>query len=274
VTSPTPDPNPPNNNSSANVPLNPMADLAVVKTAITSPVQLNGEESYTLVVTNNGPSDAVGVAVTDKLPPDLTFVSASPGCGANGTTVTCQAAALSAKTGMNTVTFRITVLVGPHSGTTVVNAATVTSQTPDPNLANNTSTATTPVLHPVLKVVKRANKRKVANGDVVRYTITVTNVGGGIAVDATLCDRLPAGTTIASRGRGHLINGRLCWTVGRLTPHHSTRRFVALRMAAASLSGDVMNVATASVLGAHTARARRMVRVVAAPPPPPGGVTG
>src|SRR5207302_3871965 len=41
--------------------------------------------TYTLTVTNNGPSDAQNVNVTDSLPAGETFVSASEGTGSGGT---------------------------------------------------------------------------------------------------------------------------------------------------------------------------------------------
>ena len=70
--------------------------------------------TYTLTVTNEGPSDASGITVTDTLPGAVTFVSASAGCSESGGTVTCTAASLA--TGAS-VPFTVTVPINIWGGT-------------------------------------------------------------------------------------------------------------------------------------------------------------
>src|SRR5438876_743334 len=55
--------------------LTPEADLAITKTDGVTTVAPGTSDTYTIVVTNNGPSTAVGAAVTDIFPADLTAVS-------------------------------------------------------------------------------------------------------------------------------------------------------------------------------------------------------
>ncbi len=57
--------------------LDTRADLSLVKTDSVDPVAPSGSFAYTLAVTNNGPSDAQNVLVTDNLPTGVGFVSAS-----------------------------------------------------------------------------------------------------------------------------------------------------------------------------------------------------
>lgn len=58
------------------------ADLSVVKTQLRDVVARSDTLVYTLTVTNHGPDGAVGVLLEDRLPPGVTFVSATspPGC--------------------------------------------------------------------------------------------------------------------------------------------------------------------------------------------------
>ena len=78
-----------NNTSSASTQINPLVDLAIVKTAAPSPVTAGNQLTYTLTANNNGPSDATGVSIADTLPAGVTYVSASSSQGtvsqANGT---------------------------------------------------------------------------------------------------------------------------------------------------------------------------------------------
>jgi uncharacterized repeat protein (TIGR01451 family) len=63
------------------------ADIAITKVAGSSTVAVGSNVTFSITATNNGPSDASGVQVTDQLPAGLTFVSATPTAGtyASGT---------------------------------------------------------------------------------------------------------------------------------------------------------------------------------------------
>ncbi|RME45097.1 MAG: DUF11 domain-containing protein, partial [Chloroflexi bacterium] len=57
------------------------ADLAITKTDDPDPVMAGETLTYTLEITNNGPSDTTGVTVTDALPAEVSFDSATPSQG-------------------------------------------------------------------------------------------------------------------------------------------------------------------------------------------------
>jgi len=121
------------------VPVNPVtADVAIAKSINPSPPTSGSNATYTLTVTNAGPSSATGVVVTDPLPPTATLVGGSvtttQGSCSGTTTITCNLGTV-AKNATVTITF--TVTVGSLGG--LNNTATVTLNEFDPNTGNNTA---------------------------------------------------------------------------------------------------------------------------------------
>src|SRR5205807_8567261 len=55
----------------------PSADLTVGLTATPEPVLVGSSLTYNITVTNNGPSFATGVTVTNVLPPGMAILSAN-----------------------------------------------------------------------------------------------------------------------------------------------------------------------------------------------------
>ncbi len=78
VSSAVTDPVAANNTTTATTTVTRQADLSVSKTDSRDPVLAGEEIMYTLVVTNDGPSDATGVTLTDILPSGVTFTSSTP----------------------------------------------------------------------------------------------------------------------------------------------------------------------------------------------------
>ncbi len=136
--------------------LNPQADVSVAKSDSPDPVAPGNNLTYTIIVTNNGPSDAQVVSLSDPIPANTTFVSfiqaSGPPFSAIGTpmpgdTGTITADLLGAFPSGATATFVLVVNVDSTTplGTTVSNTATVATATTETNTANDSVTVTTEV---------------------------------------------------------------------------------------------------------------------------------
>jgi uncharacterized repeat protein (TIGR01451 family) len=120
------------------------ADLTITKTANLGdqPAFGGAPVTYTLAVTNNGPTSASSVSVTDPLPAGSGFVSATGAgwsCGFASGTVTCTTPTLALGPAAP-ITLVITAPPVTKSST-IANTATVSSSTSDPVPGNNSSTA-------------------------------------------------------------------------------------------------------------------------------------
>jgi uncharacterized repeat protein (TIGR01451 family) len=107
------------------------AELFMQMQANPTTLRVGGELTYRLRVRNLGPSDATGVIITDTLPANVNFVSASSGCSRSDRTVTCEIGNLAKG---RTVTLEIKVKVSELGR--LHNTATVTANEPDPILGD------------------------------------------------------------------------------------------------------------------------------------------
>jgi uncharacterized repeat protein (TIGR01451 family) len=127
------------------------SDLVLTVTALPEPVFLGGDLTYSIVVSNAGPSAAPGVNLTNALPASVQLKSATTTAGTLNTNVNPVVGMLGT---MNSATSAvITLVVVPQSLGTIINNATVASSYDDPALANNSSSVATTVSPvPVLKI--------------------------------------------------------------------------------------------------------------------------
>ena len=199
VTSSTPDPNLANNTATGRVSFIGVADLALTKTGAPGPVTAGTNLTYTMTVTNNGPSTAPNVALADILPAEVKLVSAVPSQGScSGTTtpgtpppLICNLGSL-LNGGVATVTVVVTVNADTPNGRTLINNASVASSFSDPNNANNNATANTLVqTRADLLVVKTSDAPSYKPSSLITYTVTVTNIGPSNALAVVATDNLP-----------------------------------------------------------------------------------
>jgi uncharacterized repeat protein (TIGR01451 family) len=204
VTSTLPDPNQQNNIVLVKTVVNPPeADVLIGASSSPNSVIAGQEITYTLSITNNGPSTAAGITVMDTLPAQLSFVSsrpAAPNCTHSGGQVICNLGQLSAHSSQKVT---IVARVGDFANGPIINTVGVGSTTSDPDLLNNTSILQTSLTSLAdLSVQLSANKSEVAFGDILQYTIHLGNFGPSGAISVTLQDNLPAGVDFVSSSPG------------------------------------------------------------------------
>ncbi|MBF8194731.1 DUF11 domain-containing protein, partial [Nonomuraea sp. K274] len=117
-----------------------LADLEIVKTAPAT-ANADGPITYSLRVTNHGPSQAMDVTVRDAVDGDRAAITGRPAeCAGEGPTLTCPLGTLAPNTSR---TFRLTVT--PEVPGLIENCATVDAGGREENVADNRSCASTHV---------------------------------------------------------------------------------------------------------------------------------
>jgi uncharacterized repeat protein (TIGR01451 family) len=155
----------------------PLIDLAITKSGSPATQTLgDGNITWTMVVTNNGPDTATGVMISDPMPAGNTFVSATASHGSctGGAILSCSLGTIPAA---GTVT--ITLVTTPSTVGAQVNTVTVVGNETESNTANNTATATVQtvgvITPPVFCVaVSKVTPKQLFVGRKTKLTIHVT----------------------------------------------------------------------------------------------------
>ena len=173
------------------------ADLSVTKSDLSDPVAAGGILTYDIQITNAGPAEATGIQITDTLPVNTSFVSATPdqgSCSESAGTVTCDLGTLAASGSTG-----VQLVLTANALGSVSNTVEATANELDPNLANNTATAGTTVVPGAdLSVTKVALPDPAVMGQALTYTLTVNNNGPENANNVVLFDVLPTFVTLNS----------------------------------------------------------------------------
>jgi len=196
------DPNRANNSKFVDSQVTALVDMTLAKTDTPDPVQAGTPLTYVLTAHNTGPSTASTVVVTDPLPGNVAFISATPsGAGSCttpavndvGGTVQCTWATMATGTQQT-----LTIVVRPLTGaTSVSNTATVSTTTEETSTTNNSATADTAVTPAAVDILvnKVDTIDPVAVGQTTGYVVTVTNSGPSYATNVTLVDTFRTGGT-------------------------------------------------------------------------------
>jgi uncharacterized repeat protein (TIGR01451 family) len=209
VTAGVTDPTPGNNSATDTDTLTPSADVSVTKTDSPDPVIAGNNITYTITVTNNGPSDAQSLSLSDAVPANTTLVSVTTPAGwtrtdavpAGGTGTLTFTRPTQAASASSIFTVVVNVTAGTANGTTITNTANVSSTTADATPGNNSATATTLVQNNADLAITKSVAPTGPNdaGTNVTYTIDVINNGPAPASNVSFSDVVPAGTTVVSQ---------------------------------------------------------------------------
>ncbi len=195
-----------NNRDDDDTPVAAAPDLQITKddgVTVVSPGQV---VTYTLTIRNVGTQDATGVVVTDTIPADTTFISASDGGTYNNITGVVTWPTFDLAAGAAPVTRTVTVQINnPFPGSSILNQAHVEddgSNGNDPNLADNDASDTDSVItlpnSDLIKALTATNQTftpnpAVAIGEILTYDVTFTVPAGGTMPELTLTDILDRG---------------------------------------------------------------------------------
>ena len=251
VSSEQPDFNPDNNTAIVPTKVTPAtADIAVAIAAVPNPVLIGGTLTYTVALTNNGPSRATSIAVTNALPVSVQIQSTTVTRGTVttfGNVILWSVSSLSAGASATA-----TIAVTPTAEGIITANATAGAHEFDPFPANNIASVSTtvgPAADLGISVTESPNP--VVAGSNVVYVVAVTNAGPSTATGVTVSDSLPASinvlSTNATQGTLSISNSILTWNLGTLAGGANA----SLTIIAATTANGTLTT-TASVLATQT----------------------
>ena len=215
------DPDPSNNSDTDTDPITPQVDLEVSKTNGVDIVADGDTVTYTIVVSNNGPSDAVGATISDNFPSELTGASVSTAISGTAAITTSN----TTSTGISdiadipvgsSITYTVTGTVNAGGSTDLSNTVQVQPATgvTDTDTSNNNATDDDPITEIDLSITKTNNVDSVVPGEAVTYVIVVSNSGQQDVTGATVEDTFTADlenitytSTTTGTASGNTANG-------------------------------------------------------------------
>jgi len=239
-----------------------------------------GRFDYRIRLTNNGGGSATGVRVTDTLPAELRFITATSqscldplnpdACQANPFTITVHGQQIAweigrVPPGIWETYILATVEVSPTlvPGTVLTNVVTIAGNEADSNPGDNVYVSVLPVVEsadPDISVFKSLESEPPRPGGRVTYRLRVINQGAFALPNVILTDTLPSSVTLRetvnatcfappdclSNAFTPTVAGRaLIWNLGEIAPRGDGSFWVTV---------DVPLTATAGTLLTNTAR--------------------
>jgi uncharacterized repeat protein (TIGR01451 family)/fimbrial isopeptide formation D2 family protein len=249
-------------------------NLTLDKSAAPAQPSLGDEVTFTLLLDHTAAStaDAFDLAVSDQLPVGLSYVAGSASLAPSsvspdGRTLAWTIASLTRATDHLTISYRARVSPGAVVGVGLANAASLRyASTPGATGAADsgrngsgglndyaaTDTATVaPTAAAVIgatKTVRDLNGGSALPGDVLEYSVTLTNTSGDAVSDVVFTDPIPANTeyvagssTLNGSPAGSFANDTLTVNVGTLNPGASAAIAFRVRINPGTPSGIIIS---------------------------------
>ena len=231
---------------------NPAPDLSVVKSGFPDPVVVGENLTYSVFVVNLGKGIGTsGVTLSDTLPSDVMFVSATPdqgSCMQAAGVVTCDIGTM----GEGDIVQVDILVTAPSTAGAILNVAEVTSNFPDVNPDDNHTEIITQIISaPVptetseLLIIKSDTPDPVVVGTPLTYNLLIANLGPDDATGVVVTDTLPASVTFDSAAGCTEMSGVVTCNVGALASGgvlsfavNVTPNFTGVIFNIAQVSGD------------------------------------
>lgn len=198
-----------NNYDNKSIDVDVCADLAIEKLVNDTAPKFNSLVEWTLRVTNNGPDTATGVVVCDILPEGLISIDKS----FNGTWNVGKL--------LNNQTKELTIICLVNKTEKLVNIADIAGNEYDCNLTNNIVNKSIEVAQSAdLFVKKYVNNTSPDFGEIIKWSVVVSNNGPDIATNVQVNDLLDDGLIFvkSSSTKGNYDVKSGIWTIDSLAP--------------------------------------------------------
>jgi uncharacterized repeat protein (TIGR01451 family) len=217
---------------SANLQVNPAANITVIKTGPTEAIA-GTTIIYTITVTNNGPDPAENVQIVDNISSILQGVTHDH---YNLGTIPSGES--------RTITINGTIPSNTTNGTIIQNNATATTNTPG-TITPSLMVITTVETQADLNLTQNVDNNRPEVGDTVTYTVTIHNNGPSDATNIQIQDIMPSDFTDVNviPSKGTYDPGTKIWTLN-LTSGETTTLNLTGKVTAIMAGKNTTNTAT------------------------------
>jgi uncharacterized repeat protein (TIGR01451 family) len=167
--------------------------VSLTKVADAASVSAGSQVGFTITVSNAGPGTATGVTVTDNLPEGFTWTidPANLAWSIDPTTKVLSFGPATLAAGASNSVHVVAPTTSANCGVVPNTAMASVGNGTDPPHATDQVTINCPTLN----LLKATPTPTLEPGQLARYTITLTNMGPGIASGVTITDQLPGAGT-------------------------------------------------------------------------------
>ena len=220
-----------------------VADLRATMSGSPAQVMVGERLDYGVTVTNNGPSHATGVILTDTLPPGTTLESTTPSqgsCAVGGGTIICELGSLPRGSSAN-----VRIVVTPTAAGVIDNTATVVADQFDRNESDNAASASTTVGAVADLAIALADVTDpVLVGTDIMYAVTVNNLGPSDATQVTISGVVPSRVEFISASTGcEESRGQVTCAIGDLAADATVEATITVRPRSAGVVSSTVRVA-------------------------------
>lgn len=205
-------------NNTATAAVSPQqADLTIVTSVDQTRPNVGDTVTFTVVVSNNGPNAADSVNVGNLLPLGVTPTGFLADQGTyDPATGIWSAGSLASG---DSVMLTLTAVVSSAAGGSL--ASSVSAAQFDPNPADNVSTVALQPQRSDISLTAQVSNERPNVGEIVTYTLVVSNLGPDAVTNLVIDDELPAGVTLTGQSStlGSYNPATGTWTIAALPPN-------------------------------------------------------